>query len=258
MLLEVELAQSPEASRALEVEFLELSTIHKQKRLSALCIALSARLPSASPEDRLSRTDRALTIDPDCSIAHMNRAESLEILQKDAAALKEWKAASDSVHAPALALSLHARALAKRGRDRAAVALYRQLTSRNHDDFEAIYNLGTLLLTRLNESREAYKWLTLALKKSPADYDVVFNLAVAALRTDHIEEAEGLLDQAKRIRPNDPEVHFNLALLYADYRRQPQAAIQCFQTYLALGGQEKLRVNRWMKELGGDGDDKQK
>ena len=253
MLLEVELAQTPEASQALEEELLELSTIHENKSLAALCLALAARLPSAAPAERLNRTDRALKVDSNCSVAHMTRAESLDVLQQRDDALTEWKIAAESDHAPALALSGYARALATRGRDRQAVVIYRRLTSRNQNDFEAIYNLGTILLTRLNESKEAYRWLTIALKKSPADFEVVFNLAVASMRTGELDEAQGLLDQAKHLRPDDPEVHFNMALLHADYRKDSEAAIQCFRTYLALGGPEKLRVNRWIQELSGEG-----
>ncbi len=251
MLLEVELSNDPEPSARLEAEFLKLAASHEDKRLAALCLALAARLPTASDQKRLNRTDRAIKLDSACSVAHMNRAESLDVLQERDEALKAWKLAAEGVYAPALALSGYARALAKRGRDRLAVTIYRRLATRNSNDFEASYNLGTILLTRLNESAEAYDWLTAALKRSPADFDVVFNLAVAAMRTGEIEEAQGLLGQAKHLRPNDPEVHFNMALLHADYRHDAEAAVQCFQTYLALGGPEKLRVNRWIKELQG-------
>lgn len=249
MLLESELSTTKESSSALEKEFLELAAIHESNQLAALCLALAARLPSTDPENKINRTQRALEIDGNCSIAHMTRAETFDLTQQRTAALESWEKAASGANAPSLALSGYANALARRGRDRQAVVIYRRLTGQNPDDFAAAYNLGTLLLTRLNASAEAHDWLTVALKKSPADYDVIFNLAVASLRTDRIEEAQGLLDQAKRIRPSDPEVHFNMALLHADHRNDPAAAVQCFRTYLALGGDEKLRVNRWIKEL---------
>ena len=44
-------------------------------------------------------------------------------------------------------------------------------------------------------------------------------------------------------------MHWNLALLFTDHRRDPERAIRHFERYLELGGEDRMRVTRWIGQL---------
>ncbi len=111
------------------------------------------------------------------------------------------------------------------------------------------YNLGRLLLDRPTGANDARLNLRAASRLEPTDVPTLVAYAVACMRTDDPSEAEKLLLRARELAPTDPDVHFNLGVLYADKLHDPASAIEAFKRYLALGGDETDRVKLWLDQL---------
>lgn len=111
------------------------------------------------------------------------------------------------------------------------------------------YNLGRLLLDRPTGANDARLNLRAASRLEPTDVPTLVAYAVACMRTDDPKEAEKLLLRARDLAPTDPDVHFNLGVVYADKLHDKPAAIAAFKQYLAVGGDETDRVKLWLEQL---------
>ncbi len=121
------------------------------------------------------------------------------------------------------------------------------------EDPLALYNLGWIYLEARRQPKEAYPWLVRAVAADPADVSALVALGACAMSLDppEITEAKTALLAALEVAPDDPEVHMNLGVLYADHERHPAAAIGHFKRYLELGGPAQERVAAWIRELEG-------
>ena len=170
--------------------------------------------------------------------------------KKEAAA-----AVRDSLETEALA-NLAAKAFSK-GRYTAAEQLYRTLCDANPDHVAGLVNLGTILLYR-NKCEEAVEFFTRASRLAP-DLALSYYMAgISAYRLDRMQEArvlftrtieldpgnaeaffylaniegvDGLYERALKhfaaalkLKPGLGDAHYNMARLYAETKRIPDAA----------------------------------
>ncbi len=64
--------------------------------------------------------------------------------------------------------------------------------------------------------------------------DMHYNLGTIFLNNKQYREAIKEYEQVLELRPNDPETHYNLGVLYDDYQRDRDKALYHYQKYLAV------------------------
>jgi tetratricopeptide (TPR) repeat protein len=108
-------------------------------------------------------------------------------------------------------------------------------------------NLGLLYLkdSRLPEAETAFK---AALERSPNNAVAGNELGIVERRLGKFTEAESTYQRAIAAEPNYAPAHLNLGVLYDLYLAQPQKALDEFQRYIELAGENK-QVSGWVIEL---------
>jgi len=108
-------------------------------------------------------------------------------------------------------------------------------------------NLGLLYLrdSRLPEAEAAFK---AALEQKPADVVAGNELGIALRRLGKFTEAEAAYQRTIAAEPNYAPAHLNLGVLYDLYLAQPQKALEEFERYLEIAGENK-QVAGWVVEL---------
>lgn len=115
-------------------------------------------------------------------------------------------------------------ALGLAGRTAEAKALFDQLLTATQNDAGAGMAFG-LALERARQFDQAEAFLTQALTKDPANFQLLYHLGVSASNAGHNEKAATTLEAALRVRPNDADALYALALV--DSRMsQPEQAIR--------------------------------
>jgi tetratricopeptide (TPR) repeat protein len=108
-------------------------------------------------------------------------------------------------------------------------------------------NLGLLYLrdSRLPEAEAAFK---AALEQKPTDVVAGNELGIALRRLGKFTEAEAAYRRTIAAEPNYAPAHLNLGVLYDLYLAQPQKALEEFERYLEIAGENK-QVAGWVVEL---------
>jgi tetratricopeptide (TPR) repeat protein len=108
-------------------------------------------------------------------------------------------------------------------------------------------NLGLLYLrdSRLPEAEAAFK---AALAQKPTDAVAGNELGIALRRLGKFSEAEAAYQRTIAAEPNYAPAHLNLGVLYDLYLAQPQKALEEFERYLEIAGENK-QVAGWVVEL---------
>ncbi|HEV2802014.1 MAG TPA: FG-GAP-like repeat-containing protein [Pyrinomonadaceae bacterium] len=142
---------------------------------------------------------RALTLDPQLALAHINLAIALyNVPDADAAA----RAASVALkHAPGAPQPLYIQALVARSRNQAdeAVAAFRRVLEVDPQDTGANVNLGQLYAQARNYA-EAERAFRAALDSEPYNTTALYGLANVLLRSGKREEGQRLLQQFQALR----------------------------------------------------------
>jgi tetratricopeptide (TPR) repeat protein len=155
----------------------------------------------------------------------------------------------DTTPIPDRAAQQYAQALQlmKSGRNTDAELEFKQLAAGYPKFAGPQLNLGLLYLhdSRLPEAEAAFK-TALVLKPSSA---IAGNeLGIALRKLGKFEEAEAAYQRAIAAEPDYAPAHLNLGMLYDLYLAQPQKALDEYQRYLAIVGENK-QVAGWMVEL---------
>src|SRR3984885_3078016 len=108
-------------------------------------------------------------------------------------------------------------------------------------------NLGLLYLrdSRLPEAEAAFK---AALQTSPANPIAGDELGIVERKLGKFAEAEAAYLHAIAAEPNYAPAHLNLGVLYDLYLAEPQKALEQFERYLEIAGENK-QVSGWLIEL---------
>ncbi|MEO7207659.1 MAG: tetratricopeptide repeat protein [Steroidobacteraceae bacterium] len=108
-------------------------------------------------------------------------------------------------------------------------------------------NLGLLYLhaSRLPEAEAAFK---AALQVSPANAIAGDELGIVERKLGKFADAETAYLGAIAAEPNYAPAHFNLGVLYDLYLQEPQKALEQFERYIEIAGENK-QVAGWVIEL---------
>jgi tetratricopeptide (TPR) repeat protein len=108
-------------------------------------------------------------------------------------------------------------------------------------------NLGLMYLhdSRLPDAEAAFK---AALQAAPANAIAGDELGIVERKLGKFTEAEAAYLHAIEAEPNYAQAHLNLGVLYDLYLGEPQKALEQFQRYLEIAGDNK-QVAGWVIEL---------
>jgi tetratricopeptide (TPR) repeat protein len=108
-------------------------------------------------------------------------------------------------------------------------------------------NLGLLYLhdSKLSDAETAFK---AALQSTPGNPIAGDQLGIVERRLGKFSEAEAAYLRAISAEPNYAPAHLNLGVLYDLYLAEPQKALEQFQRYLEITGENK-QVAGWVIEL---------
>ncbi len=137
--------------------------------------------------------------------------------------------------------------LMKAGRNTDAELEFKQLAVAYPQLSGPQLNLGLLYLrdSRLTEAEAAFKS---ALEHSPANAVAGNELGIVERRLGKFAEAEAAYQGTIAAEPNFAPAHLNLGVLYDLYLGQPQKALDEFERYIAISGENK-QVSGWVVEL---------
>jgi Flp pilus assembly protein TadD len=108
-------------------------------------------------------------------------------------------------------------------------------------------NLGLLYMrdSRLTEAEAAFK---AALELKPGNAVAGNELGIVERKLGKFAEAEAAYQRTIAAEPNYAPAHLNLGVLYDLYLAQPQKALDEFERYIAIAGENK-QVAGWVVEL---------
>jgi Flp pilus assembly protein TadD len=150
---------------------------------------------------------------------------------------------------PARAAQQYAQALnlMKSGRSGDAELEFKELALA-YPEFAGPYvNLGLLYMrdSRYSEAEGAFKT---ALGRNPNNAIAENELGISERKLGKFTEAEAAYQRTIVIDPNYAPAYLNLGVLYDLYLSEPQKALEQFEHYLALTGENK-QVAGWVIEL---------
>ncbi len=150
---------------------------------------------------------------------------------------------------PARAAQQYAQALQlmKSGRNTDAELEFKELIVGYPDLTGPQLNLGLLYLrdSRLPEAEATFK---AALEHSPANAVAGNELGIVERKLGKFAEAEAAYRRTIAAEPNYAPAHLNLGVLYDLYLAQPQKALDEFERYIEIAGENK-QVAGWVVEL---------
>jgi tetratricopeptide (TPR) repeat protein len=157
--------------------------------------------------------------------------------------------AADSIPVPPRAAQEYGQALQlmKAGRNTDAELEFKQLAVAYPQYVGPQLNLGLLYLrdSRLTEAEAAFKT---ALELSPSNPVAGDQLGIVERRLGKFADAEAAYLRAIAADPNYAPAHLNLGVLYDLYMAQPQKALDQFERYIEIAGENK-QVAGWVVEL---------
>ena len=137
--------------------------------------------------------------------------------------------------------------LMKAGRTADAEVQFKQLSLAYPEFAGPQINLGLLYLkeSQLAEAEAAFK---AALERSPGNAIAGNELGIVERKLGKFSEAEAAYKGAIAAEPNYASAHLNLGVLYDLYLAEPQKALEQFEQYLSIAGENK-QVAGWVVEL---------
>jgi tetratricopeptide (TPR) repeat protein len=150
---------------------------------------------------------------------------------------------------PERAAQQYAQALAlmKSGRNTDAELEFKQLALSYPEFAGPDVNLGVLYL-RASRYADAETALKAALARNPDNAIASDELGIVERKLGKFAEAEAAYQHAIAVEPNYAPAYLNLGVLYDLYLAEPQKALEQFEHYLTLAGDNK-QVAGWVVEL---------
>jgi len=103
--------------------------------------------------------------------------------------------------------------LAKEGKLREAIELYKQSIANDRKNYLAYYNKGVTHL-ELGQNRKAAEELSYYVVKREKDIDGWINFAIALSNLHRFKDALSALQSALELSPNDPDIFFNMGIAH--------------------------------------------
>ncbi len=104
----------------------------------------------------------------------------------------------------------------------------------------------------LDRPRTAIDKFEQALSYDPTAAQAYFDMGRAAVKMNRYRVAEKHYKKATKIDPDEPRYYLGLGILYHNYLKELDKAIENYQQYLDLDGADKIKVAKWIKECGGE------
>jgi tetratricopeptide (TPR) repeat protein len=213
--------------------------------VSVAAFALLAACHSAPPKAASADAPVAIRV----PARAVNLAAANSPVSANTAAASDNAAAAEATPIPERAAQQYSQALQlmKSGRNtdaelelKALVVGYPQLTGPQ-------LNLGLLYLrdSRLPEAEAVFK---AALELKPNNAVAGNELGIVERRLGKFAEAEAAYQRTIAAEPNYAPAHLNLGVLYDLYLAQPQKALDEFERYIEIAGENK-QVAGWVVEL---------
>lgn len=100
-----------------------------------------------------------------------------------------------------------------------------------------------------NALEEKITTLQTVIQEEKAGYH--YNLAVAYTQANLYDEAIATYERSLELKPDNPEAHFNLGLLYDNVKQEREKAIEHYRAYLRLkpDAADKEEIESWITEL---------
>jgi tetratricopeptide (TPR) repeat protein len=135
----------------------------------------------------------------------------------------------------------------KSGRGTDAELEFKQLTVAYPQFAGPHLNLGLIYLkdSRLADAESAFK---AAVKIAPSNPIAGNELGIVERKLGKFADAETAYQNAISAEPNYAAAHLNLGVLYDLYLAEPQKALEQFERYIEIAGDNK-QVNGWVVEL---------
>jgi len=137
--------------------------------------------------------------------------------------------------------------LMKAGRTGDAELEFKQLALAYPDYAGPEVNLG-LLYARASRYGDAEAAFNSALKRNPDSAIANDELGIVERKLGKFAEAEAAYQRTIALEPNYAPAYFNLGVLYDLYLDEPKKALEQFEHYLTLAGDNK-QVAGWVIEL---------
>ncbi len=158
---------------------------------------------------------RALKIDPRHANANLQLVQ-INLRQKDyAAALRGLDRLASADNSPPELQLLRLQALYGAGEKEQAQALLAQLEFQAADEPRLAFSLG-MAYVEMERYADAERTFTRVLQADPTNFEVLYNLATAALRAGHLERAAGIYQRALDQKPDDVDCLVGLARAFAE------------------------------------------
>jgi Flp pilus assembly protein TadD len=150
---------------------------------------------------------------------------------------------------PERAAQQYAQALAmmKAGRNNDAELEFKQLALAYPDYAGPEVNLG-LIYVRASRFGDAEAAFNAALKRNPDDAVANDELGIVLRNLGKFTQAEAAYQRTIALQPSYAPAYFNLGVLYDLYLDEPKKALEQFEHYLTLAGDNK-QVAGWVVEL---------
>lgn len=131
--------------------------------------------------------------------------------------------------------------------------LLTNIVDKNPDLAAPLYNLG-LISEQQNDQASAEMYYTRAIEVDSEYYLAFNNLGVIARSKGKFKEASSYYSKGLKIAPENPDLHYNLAVLNEIYLHDYDIAIKHYERYLSLvdgsvSGDEGKNVSSWIKDL---------
>jgi tetratricopeptide (TPR) repeat protein len=164
--------------------------------------------------------------------ANLQLAELSVAAKQGPAALKylDHLPQEDQVSIPAAIL--RARALKLSGQDKAAENLIAEVDRNAGNDPRVAFSIG-MIYADWKFYDQAEKSFTRALDAEPTNFDILYNLGLAAQHAGHLGRAQEVYQVALQQRPNDPDCVFNLAAIYTQTGHADEAVVPLMQAHKA-------------------------
>jgi tetratricopeptide (TPR) repeat protein len=122
-----------------------------------------------------------------------------------------------------------------------AIKAYQQAVKLNTDVVEPYFQLG-ILHQQQEDYQQAAEAFEQVVRLEPRNAEAHINLGVVYAAMAKVDQAEKAYLTALEINPALPDCHYNLGLLYEFHRNAPQKAMNYYQEYVKLGGNDQRIV----------------
>ena len=175
---------------------------------------------------------KVVAAEPRYPNANLQLAHLSVAAQQGPAALKYLDHLSPEDQASPPVAILRARALKLNGQDKAAENLLAQVEKNVGNDPRVSFSIGMTFVDwqRYADAENAF---TRALDAAPTNFDILYNLGLAAQHAGHVTRALEVYGVALRQRPNDPDCLFNLAAIYTQTGHADEAIVPLMQAHNA-------------------------